>query len=178
MKTEELENLLNNADLDTKAKIAEIFKMNGVDVNAEKNKSALLQAELDQLKSKVADNETKYKDYDKDMEELENFRKEKEEKVVYDRFVAVLGNNKPLNDFTLKGLSNLFKDEVAKNDGRTDEDIFKALTDGKTNELFQGATPPPKPTLNMPGASNPPIPSDTDSYLNEKYKDNPFYQPK
>lgn len=173
MKTEELEKLLENAEIDTKAKIAEIFKMNGIDVNAERTKYADLTAEYQKLKDASEQAQTKYATYDADMAELAEFRKTKAEKEFTDRFSSMLKERKPLNEFTEKGLSDLFKTEIEKGDGRTDEQIFTALIEGKESSYF--APSETKPTITIQKASDVPIPTETKAYLDDKYASSPFY---
>ena len=186
MKTEELKSILENGEFDTDKKISEIHRLNGLDIAREQSKYSdydtlkatatkysdydVILNERDTLKA----NQDKYKDYDTVLAERDALKTEKEDREFSDRFVAAMGKNKPKNDLTQKGLMDLFKSEVAKpeNKEKQDADIFNAMVKGKESDYFESSF-----RLTMTPA-NPSIKTSTDaeSYLDELYKNNPYYK--
>lgn len=72
-------------------------------------------------------------------QELEDLRKYKTGRENGDRFTAVVGDRKFVNDVTRDHAFGLFTAAVddPANEGKTDSDIFAALTDGKDAEWFK-----------------------------------------
>ncbi len=97
------------------------------------------EAEIKELKDDLADSEavkTKLEDLEKDIAT----RKEADEKAALEnsfkeRFAAVCGEVKFLNDFTKNGIFTEFKTALADdaNKSKSDDDIYKAITEGKEN---------------------------------------------
>ena len=71
-------------------------------------------------------------------QELEDLRKYKTGRENGDRFTAVVGDKKFVNDVTREHVFGKFTAAVADpaNEGKTDSDIFAAVTDGKDAEWF------------------------------------------
>ena len=133
----------------TDEQIDEIMSDHGAVVNAAKNGMTELQEKVTSLEGQLA----AHADYDTIKSELETFRagqpevdKELKELREYktgrengDRFTAVVGDKKWVNDVTRDHAFGLFTAAVADpaNEGKTDSDIFAAVTDGKDAEWFK-----------------------------------------
>lgn len=167
MKTEFLKGL----GLDDEA-INKILAENGRDIEAEKAKTNALKKDLDDEKEargkleneigelKKADPKKLQKTID-DLEEkirkrTEADEQEKKDKALAERFSAVSGEKKFINDFTKNGVLNEFKTalENKENQGKGDKEIFDALIKDREG-IFSSSNPP----INMPGAE--PINEDT-----------------
>jgi hypothetical protein len=85
-------------------------------------------------------------------EELTSLRAYKQGREYGDRFTAVVGDKKFVNDVTREHAFGKFTAAVADpaNEGKTDSDIFAAVTDGKDAEWFASKVgivmTPSKPT--------------------------------
>lgn len=176
MKREDVLAILENTELDNAAKLQGILDMNGADVNGKNKRIKELEEAATGRKTAWEAERAKYQDYDTILKERDALKAEKEEKAFEERFSTVLGENKPKNDFTRKGLIDLFRTEIAKkeNQGKEDSDIFGTIVKGHEAEYFES-----KLRLNMTPA-NPNIkkPTTTEAYLDEMYKDNPWYAKK
>lgn len=132
----------------TDEQIDEIMNDHGAVVNAAKNGMTDLQTKVTNLESQLA----AHADYDAVKSELETYRagqpaidKElqelrgwKKSREYGDRFTAATGDKKWVNDVTREHAFGLFTaaaDDPA-NEGKTDSDIFTAITDGKDAEWF------------------------------------------
>ena len=133
MKREELKNLgLTDEQIDS------VMTMNGADITREKGKADKWESDYNALKATADADAQKYATYDSDMEELATLRAYKEGVEFDQRFAAVLGASKPVNDMTRKGLSGLFAEAVKDpaNEGKTDADIWSGIVSGKEAEYF------------------------------------------
>ena len=133
MKREELKNLgLTDEQIDS------VMTMNGADITREKGKADKWESDYNALKATSDADAQKYATYDSDMEELATLRAYKEGVEFDQRFTAVLGDSKPVNDMTRKGLSGLFAEAVKDpaNEGKTDADIWSGIVSGKEAEYF------------------------------------------
>ena len=133
MKREELKNLgLTDEQIDS------VMTMNGADITREKGKADKWESDYNALKATADADAQKYATYDSDMEELATLRAYKEGVEFDQRFTAVLGDSKPVNDMTRKGLSGLFAEAVKDpaNEGKTDADIWSGIVSGKEAEYF------------------------------------------
>lgn len=167
MKTE----FLKGFGLDDEA-INKILAENGRDIEAEKAKTSALQKDLDAEKEartkledeigelKKADPEKLQKTID-DLEKQIRERAEVDEKALKDkafadRFSAVTGDKKFINDFTQKGVLDEFKTalESKENQGKSDKEIFETLIKDREG-IFLSSNPP----ADVPGAE--PINEDT-----------------
>lgn len=132
----------------TDEQIDEIMTDHGAVVNAAKSGKDALEAENATLKGQLAN----VADYDAMKAELETFRngqpaidRELEELRGYkkgreygDRFTAAVGEKKWVNDVTRDHVFGLFSAAVddTANEGKTDEELFAQITDGKDREWF------------------------------------------
>lgn len=132
----------------TDEQIDEIMSDHGAVVNAAKNGMTDLQAKVTTLEGQLA----AHADYDAIKSELETFRagqpevdkelKElrewKKSREYGDRFTAVVGEKKFVNEVTREHVFGKFTAAVADpaNEGKTDSDIFAAVIDGKDAEWF------------------------------------------
>ena len=133
MKRDELKNLgLTDEQIDS------VMTMNGADITREKGKADKWESDYNALKATADADAQKYATYDSDMEELATLRAYKEGVEFDQRFAAVLGDSKPVNDMTRKGLSGLFAEAVKDpaNEGKTDADIWSGIVSGKEAEYF------------------------------------------
>lgn len=133
----------------TDEQIDEIMNDHGAVVNAAKNGMTELQEKVTTLEGQLA----AHADYDAIKSELETLRagqpaldQELKELREYktgreygDRFTAATGDKKWVNDVTREHAFGLFTAAVADpaNEGKTDSDIFAAVTDGKDAEWFK-----------------------------------------
>ena len=132
----------------TDEQINEIMTDHGAVVNAAKNGMTELQEKVADLEGRL----TARADYDTIKSELEtlragqpaideeltSLREYKRGREYGDRFTAVVGDKKFVNDVTRDHVFNKFTaaaDDQA-NEGKTDADIFNAITDGKDAEWF------------------------------------------
>ena len=146
MKRDELKNLgLTDEQIDS------VMTMNGKDITREKGNADKWESDYNALKATADADAQKYATYDSDMEELATLRAYKEGVEFDQRFTAVLGDSKPVNDMTRKGLSGLFAEAVKDpaNEGKTDADIWSGIVSGKEAEYFAG-----KHTVVMPPHSS------------------------
>lgn len=132
----------------TDEQIDEIMSDHGAVVNAAKNGMTELQAKVTTLEDQLA----AHADYDAIKSELDTFRagqpaidqelKElrdwKRGREYGDRFAAVVGDKKFVNGVTRDHAFGLFTAAVddPANEGKTDSDIFAAVTEGKDAEWF------------------------------------------
>lgn len=132
----------------TDEQINEIMNDHGAVVNAAKNGMTDLQAKVTELESKLAT----HADYDTIKSELEtlragqpaideeltSLRAYKKDREYGDRFTAVVGEKKFVNEVTREHVFGKFTAAVADpaNEGKTDSDIFAAVTEGKDAEWF------------------------------------------
>lgn len=168
MKREELKNLGL-----TDEQIESVMTMNGADITREKDKAYKWESDYNALKATADADAQKYATYDSDMEELATLRAYKEGVEFDQRFTAVLGDSKPVNDMTRKGLSGLFAEAVKDpaNEGKTDADIWSGIVSGKEAEYFAG-----KHTVVMPSHFGKPNIDDNKAYQDKMYANNPFYR--
>ena len=170
MKREEIDQILNNADLDNAAKIDAILNIRGTEVNAHNARYKQLE---DAHNALVASSEA-HKDYDAIKAEVETLRAEKADRAMSDRFNAVVGGKKFLNTYTAEGVKKAFVDALAleENKGKTDADVFAVLEKDHESEWYGSSV-----TVRMtPGAGRINAPGSIDSFLDEKYANNPFYK--
>lgn len=168
MKRDELKNLgLTDEQIDS------VMTMNGADITREKGKADKWESDYNALKATADADAQKYATYDSDMEELATLRAYKDGVEFDKRFTAVLGDSKPVNDMTRKGLSGLFAEAVKDpaNEGKTDADIWSCIVSGKEAEYFAG-----KHTVIMPPHSGKPNADDNKAYQDKMYANNPFYR--
>jgi hypothetical protein len=174
MKREDILAILENAELDNSARLQKILDLNGNDINAKNQRIKTLEDAAATHAAELEAERGKYKDYDSIVQERNTLKAEKERKAFEDRFTSVLGNNKPKNEFTKKGLIDLFESELAKpeNAEKKDSEIFEGMIKGKEKEFFEANV-----RLNM-SHTNPSIkrPENTEAFLDEMYKDNPYYK--
>lgn len=102
-----------------------------------------------------------------------NAAKAQAEAKLNQRFTAVTGDRKYVNDFTKSGILGEFKAAIEKpeNQGKSDSDIFRVIIKDRAG-IFENARQQP----NIPGAGIVEQPSDAKSYIDGKYKNNPFYK--
>lgn len=165
----------------TDEQINEIMTDHGTVVNAAKNGMTELQEKVTTLEGQLAARA----DYDTIKseletiragqpaidEELKDLRKYKKGREYGDRFTAVVGDKKFVNDVTREHVFGKFTaaaDDPA-NEGKTDSDIFTAITDGKDAEWFAS-----KVGIFM-SSSHQTSPEADKAYMDAKYKNNPFY---
>lgn len=169
MKRSEIEAILNNAELDNAARLDQIMSIHGADANTWNQDRANLTRERDEARQ--AGNA--HSDYDQIVKERDDLRAYKAEREIGDRFTAVVSGAKFKNSYTEKGVLGDFVKAIGdeKNKGKTDEDIFGEIVKGHESEYFEGRHQimMPKPQPQQPR-------SDLQAYLDEKYKDNPWYK--
>lgn len=174
MKREEVLAILENAEMDNSAKLQSILNLNGTDINAKNQRIKALEDAAATHATELETERNKYKDYDSIVQERDTLKAEKEAKEFEGRFSEAMGKNKPKNDFTKNGLIDLFKSELQKpeNQGKQDSEIFANMVKGKETEYFESSV-----RLNMTPI-NPAIqkPTNTEAYLDELYKNNPYYK--
>ena len=161
----------------TDEQIDEIMNDHGAVVNAAKKGMTDLQEKVTTLEGQLA----AHADYDAIKSELETFRagqpaldqelkslrEYKTGREYGDRFDAVAGDKKFVNDVTRDHAFGKFTDAVADpaNEGKTDSDIFAAVTEGKDAEWFAS-----KVGIVMTPSHDTP-PQDYESFLSRRYAD-------
>lgn len=133
--------------------IDKIFAENGKDVNVVKAEVDSLKKDLETANGKIADYEKEIgtlkesigntEEMQKKIDTLQQSIDERKaadeaaalEKATVDRFNAVCGEAKFLNEFTKNGLFAEFKTALADDANKTksDKDIYEAITNGKDN---------------------------------------------
>lgn len=175
MKREDVLAILENQELDNDARVTQILNMRGDEIKGKNDRIKELEGVVTQKDTDYTTLTEKYKDYDAILQERDNLVAEKAENALKSRFSSVLGDRKPKNTYTREGLENAFRAEVAKEENaeKTDADIFNTIVGGKETELFEGAV-----TVNMTPI-NPDVkpPTEVQAFLDNEYKDNPFYKP-
>ena len=93
-------------------------------------------ADYDAIKSELETLRAGQPAIDQELKELREYKTGRENG---DRFTAVVGDKKWINDVTRDHAFGLFTAAVADpaNEGKTDSDIFAAVTDGKDAEWFK-----------------------------------------
>lgn len=171
MKREEIEAILNESDTDIGGKVTKILNLRGEELRADKARYEALETKYN---TAVADM-GKIKDYDAVLKERDDLLAEKADRAMTDRFNAVVGDRKFLNTFTADGVRKAFVEATANPDyaGKTDEEIYSAISDGKEAEWYQGTV-----RVNMtPSAGRVNLPDPGQAYLDEKYANSKFYKP-
>ena len=179
MKREEILAIINDAEKSAEEKRDAIMELNGADITRERGKAAKLEERITALETDVAtatEKAGKYADYDAIAKERDELLAEKTERGMQDRFTEALGGKKPRNEYTRTGLFAAFKGALAaeENKGKTDADILAGIVGDQSGDLF--GTPV---QINMTGV-NPSVKAGTDdvkAYMDEMYKNNPFYSP-
>lgn len=105
------------------------------DLNKANEKLATV-ADYDAIKSELETLRAGQPALDQELKELREYKTGRENG---DRFTAVVGDKKFVNDVTREHAFGLFTAAVANpaNEGKTDSDIFAAVTDGKDAEWFK-----------------------------------------
>lgn len=145
--------------------INKIMAENGKDINNAKGESEKLAAEKEQLANDLAKaQETleKFKDYDNVKADVEKYKSEFENsKRDYEKKIAAMELSSKVRDFTSgkKFVNDLTRDAIntqlaaALNDdsnkGKSLDDLFNAITDGKENILVVENAPTPPVVMNM-----------------------------
>ena len=158
MKREFLEGLKLEADV-----IDKIMAENGKDITREQNKFADYAELKEQLKTANATIE-KFKDYDQTKADVEKYKAEakkaQEDAVakiakleIMSKIKDFTSGKKFVNDFTRESVNNLLEQELAKdeNRGKSLDELFKAITDGKENIVVDDKQPKPPVTTSMAG---------------------------
>lgn len=151
--------------------IDKIMKENGSDIETEKANTSALQKKYDdekalRVKLEGEIGELKKTDPAKLQETIDDLQDKlkkrteadeqaKKAKALADRFSAVSGEKKFVNDFTKSGVLNEFKEalENKDNEGKSDKEIFEGLIKDREG-IFSSSNPP----ADMPGTE--PIDSD------------------
>ena len=151
--------------------IDKIMKENGSDIETEKANTSALQKKYDDektLRVKLEGEIGELKKTDpaklqKTIDDLQDKLKKrteadeqaKKDKALADRFSAVSGEKKFVNDFTKNGVLSEFKEalENKDNEGKSDKEIFEGLIKDREG-IFSSSNPP----ADMPGTE--PIDSD------------------
>lgn len=105
------------------------------DLNKANEKLAAV-ADYDAIKSELETFRAGQPEVDKELKELRDYKTGRE---YGDRFTAVVGGKKFVNEVTREHVFGKFTAAVADpaNEGKTDSDIFAAVTDGKDAEWFK-----------------------------------------
>lgn len=179
MKREELLAIINDSEKTAEEKRDAIMALNGADITRERDKAAKLEERITSLEGDIVTaNEAagKHSDYDAVVKERDELLAEKADRGMQDRFAAVLGGQKPKNEYTKAGLYAAFKEALASEESKdkTDADILAGIVGDKSGELFENPV-----RISMSGV-NPNVNAGTDdvkAYMDEMYKNNPFYSP-
>ncbi len=169
MKREEALAILNS-ESNTEEKLDKIMDLYGAGITAERKKFDDLKKDYDNDKKTFQERQ----DYGSLKERIAALESEKAERDFSDRFQAAIGDKKPLNDYTRKGLLNAFRAEIEKqeNQGKKDEEIFDAIVKDHESEYFMS-----NHTINFPRPStDAKAPSDIRAEMDARYANNPFYK--
>lgn len=158
MKRDFLESLKLEADV-----IDKIMKENGKDIESVKAKFVDYDETKQQLEAANATLE-KFKDYDQTKADVEKYKAEAEkaqreaaEKIakmeVQAKIKDFTGNKKFVNDFTREAVNTQLEELLNKTEskGKSLEDLFKEITDGKENIVIDENKPTPPVTPPMAG---------------------------
>ena len=168
----------------TDEQIDEIMNDHGAVVNAAKSGMTDLQTKVTNLESQLA----AHADYDAMKseletfragqpaidEELKNLREYKQGREYGDRFTAVLGDRKFVNEVTRDHVFGKFTSSAADqaNEGKTDAEIFQTVVGGHEEEYFKS-----KFGIRMTPTQTGKAPDDVRAVQDAKYRDNPWYKP-
>lgn len=102
-----------------------------------------------------------------------NAAKAEAEAKLAQRFTAVTGDRKYVNDFTKTGILGEFKAAIEneENKGKSDDDIFGAIIKDRAG-IFENARRQP----DIPGAGNVEQPTDAESYILQQYGKHPYFR--
>lgn len=161
MKREFLEGLKLDADT-----IAKIMAENGKDVEREKNKYADyedIKAQLETANKTIE----KFKDYDQTKADVEKYKAEAEkaqkdaaEKIakmeVLSKIKDFTSGKNFVNDFTRNAINSKLEEALEKTEskGKSLEDLFNEITDGKTDILKDDKSPTPPVVAQMGGKAS------------------------
>jgi hypothetical protein len=164
MKREEIEAILNDAELDTAAKVDAILNKRGAEVSAEKTRYQALETKYNDAVTAAES----YKDYDALKTEVETLRAEKADREMGDRFSTVVDGKKFVNTYTADGVRKAFIDALAlpENEGKTDAEVYASISaDGKDAGWYAGtvkfSTTPPSGQVKTP--------TSFEAYIDELY---------
>lgn len=144
--------------------INSIMAENGKDIEKAKGESEKLSTELEQTKADLSKaNETleKFKDYEQTKADVEKYKADLEKsKADYEQKIEKMeriskikdftSSKKFVNDFTRDSINNLIDSELSKKDNKKSiEELFKEMTEGKTDILKSENVPQPPKVLNM-----------------------------
>lgn len=126
-------------------------------------------ADYDAIKSELETFRASQPEVDKELKELREYKTGRENG---DRFTAVVGDRKFVNDVTREHVFGKFTAAVADpaNEGKTDSDIFASVTDGKDAEWFAS-----KVGIVMTPSNNK-YSNPDEAYMDAKYGSNPYYR--
>lgn len=145
--------------------IDKIMAENGRDVEREKAKFADyadIKEQLEKANKTIegfSDYEQTKADVEKYKAESERVRKESSEKIAKMEVLAKIkdftGSKRFVNDFTRDAINSQLEQALEKPEskGRSLEDLFREITDGKTDILHEENAPTPPVTMQMNGGS-------------------------
>lgn len=144
--------------------INKIMAENGKDIEKAKGDFEKISTELEQTKAdleKANATMDKFKDYDQTKADVEKYKADLEKsKADYEQKIEKMeriakikdftGSKKFVNDFTRDSINNMIELELSKKENKKSiEDLFKEMTDGKTDILKSENAPTPPKVLNM-----------------------------
>lgn len=173
MKRDEIKAIFPNA---TDEQITQTLNLYGASVGGIRTQLTSATDELNALKAKgdidslIADRDswrTKAEGYEAEAAKVAKETKLKE------RFANAHGGKKFVNSYTEQGLLGEFGAEIEKpeNNGKSDADIYGAITKDRA-DLYANE----RRGFDVPGSGSVTPPTDAQSYIAEKYKNNPFFK--
>lgn len=144
--------------------INSIMAENGKDIEKAKGDFEKISTELEQTKAdleKANATMDKFKDYDQTKADVEKYKADLEKsKADYEQKIEKMeriskikdftSSKKFVNDFTRDSINNLIDSELSKKDNKKSiEELFKEMTDGKSDILKAENVPTPPKVLNM-----------------------------
>lgn len=169
MKRDVVKDYINNPDLGVDERVNGILNEHSRAIGAHLSRISDLEAKNQELQGIVDSRQ----DYESVQNELATLRAEKADREMTDRFNTVVGNKKFKNAFTFDGVKKGFAEAVAleENQGKTDEEIWADYSKDKENEWFDS----PYRVSMTPSAGRVNVDDNPQSYIAEKFKNNPWY---
>ena len=178
MKTEDLKALGL-----TDEQVQRVFAMNGADVNREKQAAETAKAERDAMRTQLDEANTKLKGYDPDWQQKAADAEQKAAAQVSALKADYAAENAAAGlKFSSASAKKAFLADL-KAKGLTLQDDGKLLGFDDFVKEYKGTDPDafapdkPAPTVTVPGQGRAPARTGQ-AYVDDKYKNNPFYHPK
>lgn len=170
----------------TDEQISSLLNINSADIGKAKGNYSQVQQELTEAKETISSLEKNKANADELQKTIDAYKaadQKREEKAKADavtadhteRFNKVLGDRKFAHEYIRQGVFHDFEKALADeaNKGKGDAELFDSITKDEKG-VKPGLFEPKAQGLRMHGMGG--VPNGNEGYMQEKYKNNPFYQ--